>query len=53
MMLEAAARSGLMGVTTGQMHVGQDGMLRGPVIVIQTANPQYIPTFLDIAAQAA
>jgi hypothetical protein len=49
-LLEAAARSGLIGVAMGPIHVGQDGILRGPVILMQTANPHYIYPFMIAAA---
>jgi hypothetical protein len=50
--LETTAESGLLGLATGPLHVDPDGRLRGPAIVIQTANHEYLQAFL-IAADAA
>jgi hypothetical protein len=51
-LLEVAAASGLLGLATGPLHVGSNGMIRGPAIVIQTANPEYLQAFLAIADSA-
>lgn len=48
-LLEATALSGLLGLATGPLHVDRNGILRGPAIVIQTANPEYLQALLIAA----